>query len=178
MQETNGVNESTTNRRWIRVRGYSGKEGRVITLVFDTFSLINVYTQNSGTKRLDYRIHQWEVAFRNHITKLNQLGKMVIIIGDLNVIPEDLCGGHTGRKDQFSTLLHECHLVDTYRLLHPTTRKYSWVTKSGKWDVGLILPLFQRRMLIVSFSPKFYKIVRKIIYPAENDITLPLIRAL
>ncbi|MBR9703302.1 exodeoxyribonuclease III, partial [Candidatus Woesearchaeota archaeon] len=60
-------------------------EGRVITLEFDDFFLVNVYTPNSGGElaRLDYR-QVWDKAFRKFVKKLDK-NKPVIICGDLNV---------------------------------------------------------------------------------------------
>ena len=52
--------------------GNNNKEGRVITCEFDKYYLVNVYTVNAGQdlKRLDYRVEEWDVDFRNHILKL------------------------------------------------------------------------------------------------------------
>ena len=61
------------------------KEGRVITLEFDKFYLVNCYTPNSGRElaRLEYRM-EWEDEFRKYLKKLDKI-KPVIICGDLNV---------------------------------------------------------------------------------------------
>jgi len=61
------------------------KEGRVITLEFDEFYMVNCYTPNSGRElaRLDYRM-TWEDAFREYLKELDSK-KPVIICGDLNV---------------------------------------------------------------------------------------------
>ena len=61
------------------------KEGRVITLEFENFYFVTVYTPNSQTelKRLDYRM-KWEDDFRNYLLNLNSK-KGVVVCGDLNV---------------------------------------------------------------------------------------------
>ena len=65
-------------------------EGRVITLEYEEFYLVTVYTPNSQTelKRLDYRM-QWEDDFKTYLKKLEE-NKPVIICGDLNVAHEEI----------------------------------------------------------------------------------------
>ena len=67
------------------------QEGRVITLEFDTYYLIHVYTPNSGQAlaRLDYRIKKWDVEFRKYIKNLNNK-KPTIVCGDLNVAHHEI----------------------------------------------------------------------------------------
>jgi exodeoxyribonuclease-3 len=66
------------------------KEGRVLTLEFDDFYLVNVYSPNSQPKlaRLDYRI-TWEEALRNYFNQLDQQ-KPVVFCGDLNVAHQEI----------------------------------------------------------------------------------------
>ena len=66
------------------------KEGRVITLEFEKFYMVTVYTPNSKDEllRLDYRM-VWEDEFRNYVMKLDKL-KPVIICGDLNVAHKEI----------------------------------------------------------------------------------------
>ncbi len=66
------------------------QEGRVLTLEYDTFYLVNVYTPNSGQelKRLDYR-KEWDAEFLNYLKKLDAV-KPVIVTGDLNVAHEPI----------------------------------------------------------------------------------------
>ena len=66
------------------------KEGRVITLEFDNFYFVTVYTPNSQSelKRLDYRM-KWEDDFRKYLLKLNSK-KGVIVCGDLNVAHKEI----------------------------------------------------------------------------------------
>ena len=112
-------------------------EGRVITLEFDDFYLVNVYTPNSkeGLARLPYRM-EWEDAFRDHLKKLEQ-DKPVIACGDMNVAYEeiDLKNPKTNRKNAgFSdeerakmTELLGAGFIDTFRYFYPdVTGAYSW----------------------------------------------------
>jgi len=113
------------------------KEGRVITLEFEEFYLINVYTPNSQREllRLDYRI-LWEDTFRNYARELNKL-KSVIICGDLNVAHQeiDLKNPKTNKKSAgFSdqergkmTELLGAGFLDTFRYFYPDkTAAYTW----------------------------------------------------
>ncbi len=66
------------------------KEGRVITLEYEDFYLVNVYTPNSQRElaRLDYRM-KWEDDFRNYLLELDK-NKPVILCGDLNVAHKEI----------------------------------------------------------------------------------------
>lgn len=113
------------------------KEGRVITLEFDNFYMVTVYTPNSQNElvRLDYRM-KWEDDFRSYLKALDSK-KPVIVCGDLNVAHKeiDLKNPATNRKnagftdeerDKFTELL-ESGFIDTYRYFYPdTTGVYSW----------------------------------------------------
>lgn len=112
-------------------------EGRAVTLEFDTFYLVNVYTPNSkrGLERLAYRM-AWEDAFRTYVLALNRK-KPVIICGDLNVAHQeiDLKNPKTNQKNagftkeergKLSQLL-ESGFVDSFRNLYPDKEgAYSW----------------------------------------------------
>ena len=113
------------------------KEGRVITLEFENFYLVTVYTPNSQNelKRLDYRMN-WEDDFLNYINRLDE-NKPVIICGDLNVAHNeiDLKNPKTNRKNAgFTddergkmTALLSNGFVDSFRYLYPNkTDIYSW----------------------------------------------------
>ncbi|MCY6354657.1 exodeoxyribonuclease III [Clostridium sp. ZS2-4] len=113
------------------------KEGRVITLEFDDFYFVTVYTPNSQQKlaRLDYRM-QWEDDFREYIRVLDGI-KPVIICGDLNVAHKeiDLKNPKTNRKNagftdeernKFTEFLNT-GFIDTYRYFYPDREGvYSW----------------------------------------------------
>lgn len=113
------------------------QEGRVITLEYEDFFLITVYTPNSqdGLRRLDYRC-VWEDAFRAYLKKLEE-AKPVIVCGDLNVAHTeiDLANPSTNRKSagftdeergKFTELLG-AGFVDTFRHFFPDkTEAYTW----------------------------------------------------
>ena len=113
------------------------QEGRVITLEFEDFHMVTVYTPNSQNelKRLDYRM-KWEDDFREYLKKLDKI-KPVIVCGDLNVAHKeiDLKNPKTNRKNagftdeernKFTELL-EVGFVDTFRYFYPDEENiYSW----------------------------------------------------
>lgn len=113
------------------------QEGRVITLEFEEFYMVTVYTPNSqdGLKRLDYRM-EWEEAFLAYLKKLEE-EKPVVFCGDLNVAHKeiDLKNPKTNRKnagftdeerDKFTELLG-AGFIDTFRYFYPDAEGiYSW----------------------------------------------------
>ena len=112
-------------------------EGRVITLEFEDFYFITVYTPNSQSelKRLDYRM-KWEDDFREYLKKLDNI-KPVIVCGDLNVAHKeiDLKNPKTNRKNagftdeerEKLTILLDNGFIDTYRYFNPNKEGiYSW----------------------------------------------------
>ncbi|MBO3339981.1 exodeoxyribonuclease III [Clostridium perfringens] len=113
------------------------KEGRVITLEFEDFFMVTVYTPNSQSElaRLEYRM-EWEDDFRNYLLELSSK-KGVVVCGDLNVAHKeiDLKNPKTNRKnagftdeerDKFSTLLSS-GFIDTFRYFNPDLEGvYSW----------------------------------------------------
>lgn len=112
-------------------------EGRVVTLEFDGFFLVCVYTPNSqdGLRRLDYRM-AWEDAFRAYLCGLDAK-KPVVVCGDMNVAHREIDlknpatnhnnpGFSDAEREKFSALL-AAGFTDTFRALHPdTTDAYSW----------------------------------------------------
>ena len=132
-------------------------EGRVITLEFEDFYMITVYTPNSQNElaRLDYRM-EWEDAFLSYLKKLEK-NKPVIICGDLNVAHQeiDLKNPKTNRKNagftdeergKFQTLLDN-GFIDTFRYFYPDqTGIYSWWSyrfqaraKNAGWRIDYFL---------------------------------------
>lgn len=112
------------------------REGRVITVEYDDFYLVNVYTPNSQNElaRLGYRM-EWEDAFLEYVTGLDR-SKPVVICGDLNVAHNEIdlknpktnrnnAGFTDSERGAFSRLL-EAGFVDTFRHLHPDEARYSW----------------------------------------------------
>ena len=112
-------------------------EGRVITLEFDDFYMVTVYTPNSQDelKRLDYRM-QWETDFLAYLKKLEEK-KGVVFCGDLNVAHKeiDLKNPKTNRKNagftdeergKFDAVL-KAGFIDTFRYFYPDVEGiYSW----------------------------------------------------
>ena len=119
--------------------GLSGEfmdEGRVITLEFEDFYLVNAYVPNAqdGLKRLDYRL-AFEAKMSEHLTCLDQK-KPVLYCGDLNVAHEeiDLKNPKTNHENPgFSdaeraamTALLSKGFLDSFRTLNPEKVAYSW----------------------------------------------------
>ena len=113
------------------------REGRIITLEYDEFFLINVYTPNSqrGLLRLEYRM-AWEDAFAGFLCDLNEQ-KPLIICGDLNVAHKEIDirrpkdnvnnAGFTPQEREKMTGLLAKGFVDSFRHLHPDeTGRYTW----------------------------------------------------
>ena len=113
------------------------KEGRIITLEYDKFYLVNCYTPNSKREleRLDYRMI-WEDEIREYLKKLD-LVKPVIYCGDLNVAHNEIDlknpssnhhnAGFTDQERGKMTELLSSGFTDTYRYKYPdVTGKYTW----------------------------------------------------
>jgi len=112
-------------------------EGRIITLEFDSFYMVTVYTPNSQRElaRLDYRL-EWEEAFLSYLVSLDR-EKPVVVCGDLNVAHREIDlknpdsnrnnAGFTDQERQaFSNLLSK-GFTDTFRALYPDkTGAYTW----------------------------------------------------
>ena len=112
-------------------------EGRMITLEYDKFYYVTVYTPNSqeGLRRLDYRM-EWDDEFRHYLASLDKR-KTVIACGDMNVAHTEIDlrnpkantknAGFTSEERQKFTELLACGFTDTFRLLYPDVRDaYSW----------------------------------------------------
>lgn len=132
------------------------QEGRVITLEFESFYMITVYTPNSQNelKRLDYRM-TWEDAFLQYLKELEKT-KPVVVCGDLNVAHQeiDLKNPKTNRKNagftdeergKFSALM-DAGFVDSFRYLYPEQVTYSWWSyrfhareKNSGWRIDYFL---------------------------------------
>ncbi len=113
------------------------QEGRVITLEFEEFYLVNCYTPNSQREltRLDYRM-KWEDEFKSYLKKLDTK-KPVILCGDLNVAHNEIDlknpstnrhnAGFTNEEREKMTELLNNGFVDSFRYLYPDTKDvYSW----------------------------------------------------
>ncbi len=131
-------------------------EGRVITVEYDKFYLVTVYTPNSKKEleRLDYRM-QWEDDFRTYVLNLDQK-KPVIICGDLNVAHQEIdlknpktntksAGFTQEERDKMTTLLGS-GFIDTFRYKYPeVTDAYTWwsyMFKAREKNVGWRIDYF------------------------------------
>ena len=131
------------------------REGRALTLEYDNFYLLNVYTPNSQREltRLDYRM-SWEDALRNYMIELDK-HKPVIYCGDLNVAHEEIdlknpksnhhsAGFSDEERGKFSELL-AAGFTDTFRALYPDKIEYSWwsyMMKAREKNVGWRIDYF------------------------------------
>ena len=132
------------------------QEGRVITLEYKDFYLVNVYTPNSQRElvRLSYR-QNWEDDFREYLKKLDKK-KPVILCGDLNVAHKeiDLKNPKTNRKNagftdeerEKMTVLLDNGFIDTFRYLYPDKENcYTWwsyMMKAREKNVGWRIDYF------------------------------------
>ena len=131
-------------------------EGRVITLEFEKFYLVNVYTPNSKREleRLDYR-QIWEDEMRKYLLRLNET-KPVIMCGDLNVAHKEIdlknpstnrrSAGFTDEERNKMSELLDSGYVDTYRYLYPNKENaYTWwsyMRKAREKDIGWRIDYF------------------------------------
>lgn len=132
-------------------------EGRVITLEFDTFFMVTVYTPNSQNelKRLPYRM-TWEDAFRSYLKGLEER-KPVVVCGDLNVAHKEIDlknpktnrmnAGFTDEEREKMTVLLDSGFIDTFRHFYPDEEQiYSWWSyrfkareKNAGWRIDYFL---------------------------------------
>ncbi len=132
-------------------------EGRVITLEYENFYMVTVYTPNSQNElaRLDYRM-KWEDDFRAYLKKLEE-NKHVIVCGDMNVAHNeiDLKNPKTNRKNagftdeerEKMTVLLDDGFIDTFRYFYPDQENiYSWWSyrfkareKNAGWRIDYFL---------------------------------------
>ena len=132
------------------------KEGRVITLEYEKFYMVNIYTPNSKREleRLEYR-QIWEDEIRKYLLKLNET-KPVIMCGDLNVAHEEIdlknpktnhrSAGFTDEERNKMTELLQAGFIDSFRYLYPTQENiYSWwsyMRKAREKNVGWRIDYF------------------------------------
>lgn len=133
------------------------REGRMITLEFEDFYLVTVYTPNSQNelKRLDYRM-EWEDAFGDYLSSLKEK-KGVIACGDLNVAHQEIDlknpktnrqnAGFTDQEREKLTKLLDRGFVDSFRYFYPDAEGiYSWWSyrfkareKNAGWRIDYFL---------------------------------------
>jgi exodeoxyribonuclease-3 len=115
------------------------QEGRIITLEFGDFYLVNCYTPNSGAElqRLAFRTERWDPAFLEHCTRLGER-KGVVLCGDLNVAHKEIdihdpksnegsAGFTPAERRSFDKLL-AAGFIDTFRRFNSEGGNYTW------WD--------------------------------------------
>lgn len=132
------------------------KEGRVITLEFKDFYLVNVYVPNSkrDLSRLAYRAKEWDVDFLNYLKNLEKT-KPVIFCGDMNVAhtPRDLTNpkgneknhGFTPEERQGFDNIVKAGFMDTFREFENSGGHYSWWSQMGncrKRNIGWRIDYF------------------------------------
>ena len=137
-------------------------EGRAITLEYENFYLLNVYTPNSQREltRLDYRM-TWEDALRDYMIELDKK-KPVIYCGDLNVAHEEIdlnnpktnhfSAGFTDQERGKFTELLASGFSDTFRSLYPERVEYSW------WSY-----MFQARQKNVGWRIDYFVVSNRIL---------------
>lgn len=143
-------------------------EGRVITLEFDNFYMVTVYTPNSKQQleRLEYRM-VWEDAFREYLNAL-RVKKPVVVCGDLNVAHKEIDlknpktnrhnAGFTDEERSKMTKLLESGFIDSYRHFYPDTEGvYSWWSyrfqaraKNAGWRIDYFLVSDELKEKLVS----------------------------
>lgn len=132
-------------------------EGRLITLEYENFYLVTVYTPNSQREltRLMYRMC-WEEDFRMYLKRLDE-HKPVIVCGDMNVAHREIDlknpktnqnnAGFTPQEREAMTKLLDSGFVDSFRFLYPDAMGcYSWWSymfhareKNAGWRIDYFL---------------------------------------
>lgn len=131
-------------------------EGRVITLEFEDFYLVNCYTPNSQRElaRLDYRM-KWQDDFKGFLKELDSK-KPVILCGDLNVAHKEIDiknpdanrrnAGFTDEEREKMTELLDDGFIDTFRYFYPDKEEaYTWwsyMRKSRERNIGWRIDYF------------------------------------
>ncbi len=132
------------------------REGRVITLEYPGFHLLNVYFPNGGQgpERLKYKLDFYE-AFLSHIEKLRKTGKAVLFCGDVNTAHKEIDlarpkenvenSGFMPVERAWLDKITALGWVDTFRMFHPETGQYTWwdyKTRARERNVGWRIDYF------------------------------------
>ena len=133
-----GLEQTRSKKDWIDVL----KEGRILTLEFPNFYLVNVYTPNSkpDLSRLTLREQTWDPIFLKYLKNLEQ-NKPVITCGDFNAAHTEIdiarpktnhhSAGFTDEERQGITNIINADFIDTFRFTHPNTQRYTWWSHWG-----------------------------------------------
>ncbi len=118
------------------------EEGRVLVTEFKHFYLVNVYTPNSkrGLERLSLRAEKWDPGFLEMLKKLEKT-KPVVVCGDFNAAHTEIDlarpkentknAGFTAEERRGIAKLIDAGFIDTFRTLHPDSRRYTWWSHWG-----------------------------------------------
>lgn len=125
------------------------KEGRVVIAIYDKFTLINLYSPNSGTN-FEYRTKIWDIALKKYLKQLKDRNILTIVCGDLNISHEEIdvffsdkkssryskekilgvgkkaIAGFTKEERQNFNNILKLGYTDTFRHFHPNERLYTW----------------------------------------------------
>lgn len=110
-------------------------EGRIVTLEFPQCFIIGIYAVNAGSDRLQYKI-DWMVKLTLYMEKLRSTGKTVVVMGDMNIAPEDIdihdpkkCRGIAGFTDEerqcFRTIQSR-GWIDVFRCKNPNVQEFTY----------------------------------------------------
>jgi exodeoxyribonuclease-3 len=120
-------------------------------------------------------VNVWEKSIRDYINNLQET-KPIVFVSDFNVAPAEIdihkVNGHTRsagftieERTTFAKMLDECNIVDSYRVLHPNTKKYTWFSNFAKsrennkgWriDTCLISKKLVKQLKNVTILDDFY----------------------
>jgi exodeoxyribonuclease-3 len=149
-------------------------EGRVLTLEYKSYFLVNVYTPNAqrGLNRLDYRTQEWDVDFLAYVKKLEET-KPVIFCGDLNVAHTEIDlanpksnernAGYTIEERRGFDAIVESGFIDTFREFTKEGGHYTWWSNFGKareknvgWriDYFCISPALRKKLKEATILPE------------------------
>lgn len=149
-------------------------EGRVITLEYDKFYLVNVYTPNSkrGLERLDYR-QKWDKAFLKYLKELEK-EKPVVLCGDLNVAHKEIDlarpknnkknAGFTEEERKGMDNYVKAGFVDTFRMFTEEGGHYSW------WSY-----MFNSRAKDIGWRIDYFIVSEKLKSKVENSRILKMV---
>lgn len=153
-------------------------EGRIITLFYDNFILINLYSPNSGRelKRLNERINYWEKKLdeliKNYI--INYPNYYIVICGDFNVASKEIdinlkstninsiAGFTKEERESHNSLIFSNNLVDIFRFKNPIKREFTWFGKYINAYIKNIDKMFGMRIDKFLISKNLIKCVKNI----------------